>query len=132
MPPSVDRLDHLVLTVRDIAVTRAFYAEVLGMSQIEFQAADGSRRWALRFGRQKLNLHQAGREYAPHAARPVAGAADLCFVSRTSLAQWQAHLAAHGIAIEEGPVARSGAVGPIVSLYLRDPDGNLLEISTPP
>ncbi|MFB9150013.1 VOC family protein [Roseovarius ramblicola] len=127
--PRVTGLDHLVLTVADVAATVAFYGDVLGMEPQVFRAADGSARHALRFGAQKINLHQAGAEFAPHAARPVPGSADLCFLSDTPLEQWQAHLAARGVRVEDGPVPRSGAGGPIVSLYLRDPDGNLLEIS---
>jgi len=127
--PAVEALDHLVLTVRDIGATLAFYG-VLGMDAVTFRAADGSTRHALRFGRQKINLHEAGAEFAPHAASPVPGSADLCFLTTTPLGAWQAHLAARGIAVEAGPVARSGAEGPITSLYIRDPDGNLVEIAT--
>jgi catechol 2,3-dioxygenase-like lactoylglutathione lyase family enzyme len=127
--PRLAGLDHLVLTVADIGVTVAFYTDVLGMETEVFRATDGSDRHALRFGTQKINLHSAGAEFAPRAARATPGSADLCFLSDTPLARWQAHLAACGVAVEDGPVPRSGAQGPIVSLYLRDPDGNLLEIS---
>lgn len=127
--PNLDSLDHLVLTVRDLAATVAFYEGVLGMAAESFEAADGSRRHALRFGAQKLNLHEAGREFEPKAADPRPGSADLCFLSGAPLAEWQAHLAALGVAIEAGPVCRTGATGPIRSLYLRDPDGNLVEIA---
>lgn len=129
--PSVHALDHLVLTVADIAATVAFYEKTLGMAAERFEAADGSTRIALKFGRQKINLHQAGAEFAPHAERPMRGSADLCFLTAEQLADWQTHLETLGIAIEEGPVRRSGATGPILSLYLRDPDGNLVEISNP-
>ena len=124
-------LDHLVLTVGDIARSLEFYRDVLGMEPLSFEAADGSVRHALRFGGQKINLHQAGAEFAPHAAAPAPGTADLCFLTEAPLGRWQAHLAARGVAVEEGPVARSGATGPIRSLYVRDPDGNLIEISRP-
>ncbi len=91
--------------------------------------SDGTRRWALRFGHQKINLHQAGANVLPKAAHPTPGAADLCFLSATPVADWQAHLRAKRIAIEEGPVRRSGAEGPVLSLYLRDPDGTLITLS---
>lgn len=94
-----------------------------------FTPADGSQRWALRFGSQKINLHQAGAEFLPKAARPTTGSADLCFLSDTPLADWQAHLDALKVSPEEDPVRRSGAEGPILSLYLRDPDGTLIELS---
>lgn len=122
-------LDHLVLTVADIDATVAFYHGVLGMAPQEFHPADGSRRMALAFGVQKINLHQAGAEFEPKAAQARAGSADLCFLSDQPLQQWQAHLAAQGVAVEQGPVQRSGATGAIMSIYIRDPDGNLLEIS---
>lgn len=128
MPPVVQSLDHLVLTVADIDATRAFYAR-LGMTADRFAAADGTTRWALTFGRQKINLHPAGREFEPKAARPVPGSADLCFLSDTPLTQWQEHLEEHGIAIIDGPVRRTGAQGPILSLYVRDPDGTLIELA---
>ena len=129
MTPTVQSLDHLVLTVADLNVTLAFYTEALGMRPERFTPADGSQRWALRFGSQKINLHQAGAEFLPKAARPTTGSADLCFLSDTPLADWQAHLDALKISPEEGPVRRSGAGGPILSLYLRDPDGTLIELS---
>lgn len=127
--PEITALDHLVLTVSDMEASIAFYTGVLGMSHEVFHPADGSTRNALGFGRQKINLHLAGKEYDPKAARPGPGTADLCFLSTTPLPDWQAHFAGHGIAVEEGPVRRTGATGPILSLYLRDPDGNLIEIS---
>lgn len=129
MAPRLDALDHLVLTVADLKATLDFYERVLGMAVMQFRRADGAERLALRFGVQKINLHVVGAELAPHAARPVPGSADLCFLSATPLADWQAHLAAEGIAVEAGPVPRSGATGPIRSLYIRDPDGTLIEIS---
>lgn len=121
----LDRLDHLVLTVADIETTCAFYERALGMTRVSF----GAGRVALQFGRQKLNLHQAGREFEPKALRPTPGSADLCFVTSQPIEAIIAHLEAVGVTIELGPVARTGALGPIQSLYLRDPDGNLLEIA---
>ncbi|MGQ3488020.1 VOC family protein [Roseovarius pacificus] len=129
MPPSVLSLDHLVLTVADIEKTVAFYRDVLGMTPQKFTPADGTTRWALTFGPQKINLHQSGAEFDPKAAHPKPGSADLCFLSEISLDDWAAHLRKHGVSIIEGPVPRTGATGPLLSLYLRDPDGNLLEIS---
>ena len=123
----IDHLDHLVLTVASIDATCDFYARVLGMAVETF----GQDRKALRFGDQKINLHQAGHEFEPKALRPMPGSADLCFIAATPLAEMVAHLQALGIAIEEGPVDRTGATGPIRSVYLRDPDANLIEVSNP-
>lgn len=126
----IDRLDHLVLTVADIARCAAFYERALGMRIERFTPpAGGPERTALRFGAQKINLHQAGAEFEPKAAAPTPGSADLCFIAAAPLAAVRAHLEAVGVAIESGPVARTGATGPISSLYLRDPDRNLIEIS---
>ena len=122
----IDRLDHFVLTVRDLDATVDFYTRVLGMELVTFGAQG---RKALSFGSQKINLHVAGKEFEPKARTPVPGSADVCFITATPIAEVQAHLAAHGVAVEEGPVPRTGAVGPITSVYIRDPDGNLIEIS---
>ncbi|MET4104261.1 catechol 2,3-dioxygenase-like lactoylglutathione lyase family enzyme [Roseovarius sp. MBR-78] len=127
--PRLTSLDHLVLTITDMAPTLAFYEGALGMLSETFHGTDGTERHALRFGTQKINLHVAGAEFAPKAARPTPGSADLCFLSDTPLTDWQAHLLAFGVAVEEGPVRRTGATGTLMSLYLRDPDGNLIEIS---
>jgi catechol 2,3-dioxygenase-like lactoylglutathione lyase family enzyme len=127
--PVVCSLDHLVLTVTDIAKSVAFYCDVLGMVAEQFHPADGSTRWALTFGTQKINLHPADAVFAPHARTPQTGSADLCFLSETGLEIWSDHFATMKISVEEGPIARTGAAGPIVSLYIRDPDGNLIEIS---
>ena len=124
----IERLDHLVLTVADIDVTVDFYERVLGMRHERF----GAGRSALVFGRQKFNLHQAGREFEPKAARPTPGAIDLCLITQWSMAQVLEHLARQGGSVEEGPVARTGAVGPIESVYFRDPDSNLIEVSRYP
>jgi len=122
-------LDHLVLTVADIDATVRFYCDVLGMEAEQFTPADGSVRWALKFGAQKINLHQVGQEFEPKAKRATAGSADLCFLSGEPVADWQAHLDDLGVKGVEGPVKRTGAQGPIISIYLRDPDGNLIEVS---
>jgi catechol 2,3-dioxygenase-like lactoylglutathione lyase family enzyme len=121
----IDRIDHLVLTVRDVEATCAFYARVLGMEVVTF----GEGRKALAFGRQKLNLHAAGREFEPKASRPTPGAIDLCLIAAVPLDDAIAHLRACGVPIVEGPVARTGATGAIRSVYFRDPDDNLIEVS---
>jgi catechol 2,3-dioxygenase-like lactoylglutathione lyase family enzyme len=121
----IDRIDHIVLTAFDVERTIDFYTRVMGMKAITFA---GGRR-ALEFGRQKINLHQAGREFEPKALKPVPGALDLCFITETPLAEVAAHLKSNGVAIAEGPVAKTGALGPMTSIYFRDPDGNLIEVS---
>ncbi len=117
-------LDHVVLTVADVEATVAFY-ERLGMRREVF----GEGRVALRFGSQKLNMHPAGAEIAPHARLPTPGSADLCYLVEGRLEDVMDELASADIPIELGPVDRTGAEGPIRSLYLRDPDGNLVELS---
>jgi catechol 2,3-dioxygenase-like lactoylglutathione lyase family enzyme len=128
MPVAIDRIDHLVLTVHDLDRTIDFYSRVLGMAPVTFA---GGRR-ALAFGRQKLNLHQAGQEFEPKALKPVPGAIDLCFISDTPLDAVIAHLQANGVKVIEGPVPKTGALGPMSSVYFRDPDGNLVEVSNYP
>lgn len=121
----IDRLDHLVLTVRDLEVTCEFYSRVMNMKPVTF----GIGRRALCFGHQKINLHPADAPVSPHALRPVPGSADLCFIAATPISDVVAHLDSLGIVIEEGPVRRTGATGSITSVYFRDPDGNLIEVS---
>lgn len=121
----IDRLDHLVLTVADVGATVDFYTRVLGMAEVTF----GSGRKALAFGSSKINLHEAGHEFEPKADRPTPGSADLCLITADSLEQVVDDLAAHEVPIEEGPVDRTGATGPIRSVYFRDPDRNLIEVS---
>ena len=121
----IDRLDHLVLTVRDIEAACDFYGRVLGMQVITFEEG----RKALQFGEQKINLHQQGQEFEPKAAHPTPGSADLCFITSVPLEQVIAHLQSNQIALVEGPVERTGARGPMLSVYFRDPDNNLLEVS---
>ncbi|MGW2822481.1 VOC family protein [Streptomyces sp. NPDC001443] len=123
---AISGLDHLVLTVTEVERTIAFYQRVLGMRPVTF----GAGRRALAFGSSRINLHQAGHEVLPHAVRPTPGSADLCLVTDTPQEQVLAHLTAVGATVEDGPVPRTGALGPILSTYLRDPDGNLIEIST--
>ncbi|GAA3410197.1 VOC family protein [Paenibacillus hodogayensis] len=118
-------IDHMVLTVADVDETCRFYNRVLGMEVATF----GNGRKALQFGRQKINLHPHGGEFEPKAHRPVPGSADLCLVTDIPLREVAEHLERCGVAIEEGPVVRTGAAGPILSIYVRDPDLNLLEIS---
>jgi len=122
---SIDHVDHFVLTVADIEATVAFYRSVLGMTDVVF----GAGRRALAFGTQKINLHAAGREHAPRASRPTPGSADFCLITRTPLGEAMAHVRDCGVAIEEGPVTRTGATGTITSFYFRDPDANLVEVS---
>lgn len=124
----IGHLDHLVLTTADEAACVHFYRGVLGMELQTF----GEGRKALVFGRQKINLHLTGKEFEPKAEHPTPGALDLCFIASVPLRQVQARLAEHGIAIECGPVQRTGARGPIRSVYVRDPDRNLIEISEYP
>lgn len=127
--PAVTALDHLVLTVADTDRSVAFYTRVLGMRSEVFHPADGSTRTALVFGAQKINLHPAARPFEPKADHPTPGSADLCFLTDAPLSDWRAHFETEGIDILEGPVPRTGATGPLLSIYLRDPDGNLIEIS---
>ena len=121
----MERLDHLVLTVKDIAAACEFYETALGMQTETF----ADNRKALVFGSGKINLHQAGKEFEPMALRPAPGSADLCFVTQTPVSVVAEHLRAHSIAIIEGPATRTGAFGPLLSIYFRDPDGNLIEVA---
>ncbi|MEP0888893.1 VOC family protein [Leptolyngbya sp. PL-A3] len=122
---NISHLDHLVLTVRDIDRTCDFYTQVLGMQVIAF----GEGRRALAFGNQKINLHQQGKEFLPKATVPTPGSADLCFLTTVPLEEAIAHITACNVPIIEGPVQRTGATGSILSIYIRDPDGNLIEVS---
>jgi catechol 2,3-dioxygenase-like lactoylglutathione lyase family enzyme len=121
----IHHLDHLVLTVQDIDATCAFYSRVLGMRVATF----GNGRKALQFGTQKINLHEAGKEIEPKAFRPTPGSADLCFVTSTPVAEVIRHIRLFGVEIELGPVQRTGAHGYMTSVYIRDPDQNLIEIA---
>ncbi|HFW1292728.1 TPA: VOC family protein [Salmonella enterica subsp. enterica serovar Virchow] len=121
----IDRIDLLVLTVSDISTTIRFYEEVLGFSAVTFK----QNRKALIFGAQKINLHQQEMEFEPKASRPTPGSADLCFITSTPINDVVSEILQAGISIVEGPVERTGATGEIMSIYIRDPDGNLIEIS---
>jgi catechol 2,3-dioxygenase-like lactoylglutathione lyase family enzyme len=121
----IKSLDHLVLTVQDIAATCSFYERVLGMKAVTF----GEGRKALSFGSQKINLHELGHEFEPKANRPTPGSADICFIADSPIAEIVEHLKNEGVPIVEGPVARTGAMGPMRSVYVRDPDANLIELS---
>ncbi|WP_298064168.1 VOC family protein [uncultured Acinetobacter sp.] len=116
----ISHLDHLVLTVADIEISCQFYQSALNFEVITF----GENRKALQFGSQKINLHQVGKEFEPKAFRPTSGSADLCFIAETPLKDVIAHLHALNIEILEGPIERTGAIGKILSIYLRDPDQN--------
>ena len=123
-------IDHIVLTASDMDKTISFYCDVLGMTLEDFTPSDGGEiRRSLRFGDQKINLHDEKSPYKPHAKNPVSGAADICFLSYTPIDKWQNIFSKNEIQIEDGPVQKTGATGPIVSLYVRDPDLNLIEIS---
>ncbi|TMI17749.1 VOC family protein [Candidatus Bathyarchaeota archaeon] len=121
----LDRLDHLVLTVRNIDTTCTFYSSVLGMEVVTFE----NGRKALNFGSQKINLHEAGKEFEPKASRPTPGSADLCFTTTTPIDEVVKRLESSKIRVLDGPVKRTGALGPMISVYFRDPDLNLIEVS---
>ena len=121
----VEALDHIVLTVKDIGATVDFYARILGMEIISF----GEGRKALRFGQQKMNLHEYGAEFEPKAQNPLPGSADLCFITQQPLEEVISHLSQCGVSVLEGPIKRTGAIGCIISVYFRDPDANLIEVS---
>ena len=122
----ITHLDHLVLTVRDIDATVRFYVDVLGMRRETF----GDGRVALCFGVQKINLHRAGHEFEPKALQPMPGSADLCLIVDTPLVEAMDEVRRHGVAVELGPVPRTGAHGAMTSFYIRDPDANLIEIAS--
>jgi catechol 2,3-dioxygenase-like lactoylglutathione lyase family enzyme len=122
---AIDRIDHVVLTASNVDATCEFYRRVLNM---DVQTFEGGRR-ALAFGHQKINLHQAGHEFEPKAAAPAPGCLDVCFITTTPIAEVIAHLVREGVAILEGPVERTGAQGPLLSVYFFDPDGNLIEVA---
>jgi catechol 2,3-dioxygenase-like lactoylglutathione lyase family enzyme len=121
----INRLDHLVLTVKDVEATCTFYRDILGM---EIEIFQGNRK-ALKFGIQKINLHQQDNEINPKAINPTPGSGDLCFIADTPIAEIIETLKSNNIRIETGPVERTGATGKIISVYIRDPDQNLVEIS---
>jgi catechol 2,3-dioxygenase-like lactoylglutathione lyase family enzyme len=122
----IKNIDHFVLTVASIEETCAFYEKILGMKIEVF----GEGRKALMFGNQKINLHEVGKEFEPKADRPTSGAGDFCLITETPITEVMQHLNNCGVEIEDGPVARTGAKGAITSVYFRDPDANLIEVST--
>ena len=122
----ITHLDHIVLTVQNLKKTVQFYCDVLGMEKEVF----GNRRVALKYGNQKINLHQVGNEFEPKAANPTPGSSDLCFITTTELKDAMKQVRDKGVPIIKGPVSRIGATGPIESFYIRDPDKNLIEVST--
>jgi len=121
----VHKIDHVVLTVKDIESTCQFYSKVLGMTVVEF----GEGRKALMFGDQKINLHEEGKEFEPKALKPTPGSSDLCFITNVSLEDVLKYFVSFGVKAIEGPIEKMGACGLIKSVYLKDPDGNLIEIS---
>lgn len=128
MAPEIRSIDHFVLTVASIEATCDFYARALGFGVEVFGP---EKRTALTFGSQKINLHEVGREFVPRARVATAGSGDFCLLSDTPVTEVAAHLTTLGIEIEEGPVPKTGATGPLTSIYFRDPDGNLVEVSNP-
>lgn len=126
---SISHIDHLVLTVKHIPTTLEFYARVLDMYAIQFEGPDNSSRIALTFGSQKINLHEAGKEFDPKAHMATPGSADLCLITETDLTEAIAYVKSCDVEILEGPVERTGATRKLLSFYIRDPDLNLIEIS---
>jgi catechol 2,3-dioxygenase-like lactoylglutathione lyase family enzyme len=124
----IDRFDHIVLTVRDLEATLRFYELVLG-ARVVPPPADGKGSTAIAFGRQKINLHVKGREFEPKAAHVTLGSGDFCLITEAPIAEVRRHVEACGVAVELGPVRRQGALGPMMSVYFRDPDGNLVEVA---
>ena len=129
MRPIADRIDHLVLTVADMEVSLSFYERALGFEREFFRGPEGQPRHALRFGAQKINLQDASTETPTKARAPTLGAGDFCLIAAVPLEEVVAHLCREGVAIEAGPVPRRGALGPLRSVYFRDPDGNLVEVA---
>ena len=125
---NIDRIDHFVLTVASVESTCGFYSRVLGMRVVEFESM-GTRRVALAFGRQKINLHQADAIPDPNVLKPMPGSADSCLITETPIADLQAHLARESVPVILGPTRRTGATGPILSVYFRDPDLDLVEVA---
>jgi catechol 2,3-dioxygenase-like lactoylglutathione lyase family enzyme len=123
-------IDHIVLTTSDMDKTISFYCNILAMTLEEFTPFGGGKtRKSLKFGDQKINLHYEEAPYKPHANNPVSGAVDICFLSSTPIEKWQEIFTKNKVEIEDGPVQKTGATGPIMSIYVRDPDQNLIEIS---
>jgi catechol 2,3-dioxygenase-like lactoylglutathione lyase family enzyme len=124
---AIDRVDHFVLTVRHLAASVAFYERVLGARVVPGKPGRGPT--AVHFGQQKINIHEQGREFEPKATHPTIGAGDFCLITETPIADVLGHLERCGVAVEVGPVLRHGALGAMTSVYVRDPDGNLVEVA---
>ena len=124
----IDHIDHVVLTTRDLAACLRFYSEILGMKHETFQTPTETRI-ALKFGNQKINVHEWGKEFTPRAHVAAPGTLDLCFIASMPLDNVVSQLKKHNVNVIDGPVAKTGATGPIRSVYVRDPDLNLVEIS---
>ena len=123
-------IDHVVITVSDINKSIDFYSNILGMELQEFSSStDNVKRKSLKFGKQKINLHEASKPFKPHAHNPLPGTMDICFISEINVNEWIKIFDNFDIKIEDGPVKKTGANGPIRSIYIRDPDKNLIEIS---
>ena len=126
----ITSIDHIVLTSKDVDKTIEFYTKILGMTLELFPVAnEQNKRLALKFGNQKINIHDASSPFSPHAKNPTSGSIDICFLSHVDLTEWSKIFAANNITIENGPIRKTGATGSLMSLYVRDPDGNLIEIS---
>tara|TARA_B100000927_G_scaffold17884_1_gene13836 strand:+ start:69 stop:464 length:396 start_codon:yes stop_codon:yes gene_type:complete len=126
----ISSIDHIVLTSKDVDKTIEFYTKILGMTLELFPVAnEQNKRLALKFGNQKINIHDASSPFSPHAKNPTSGSIDICFLSHVDLTEWSKIFAANNITIENGPIRKTGATGSLMSLYVRDPDGNLIEIS---
>ena len=127
----LEKIDHVVITVKDVKKTIDFYTNILGMKLEKFSSSldDNQFRYAVSFGSQKINIHEEIKPIKPNALNPSSGSMDICFISKNNINDWVHHLAKKGINIEIGPERKTGALGPILSIYIRDPDFNLIEIS---
>ena len=127
----LEKIDHVVITVKDLNKTIDFYTNILGMKLEEFSSSLDNKqiRYAVSFGSQKINIHEEKKPIKPNALNPSSGSMDICFISKNKINNWVHHLVKKGINIEIGPEKKTGALGPILSIYIRDPDFNLIEIS---
>ena len=127
----VEKIDHVVITVKDLDKTIDFYTNALGMKLEKFSSSldNNQIRYAVSFGSQKINIHEEKKPIKPNALNPSSGSMDICFISKNKINDWVHHLVKKGINIEIGPEKKTGALGPILSIYIRDPDFNLIEIS---
>ncbi len=127
----LEKIDHVVITVKDLNKTIDFYTNILGMKLEKFSSSlkNNQIRYAVCFGSQKINIHEEKKPLKPNALKPSSGSMDICFISQNKINDWMHHLEKKGINIEIGPEQKTGALGPILSIYIRDPDFNLIEIS---